>query len=410
MEFPKLSDEQKDIARMIADAARSHGIDPELALAVGWTENHFRPSGVSSAGALGPMQVMPANAEGLGLKPKDLLDPEININAGMRILKKNLQAHQGNPVYALVGYNASPTTAKSFAKHNDINRLPEETRNYLDRVGAMHDISRPGFLPEEASREPQESDLSYLGALPSDIDQVAPEPSTLEQKYQQARDVMSGPTGDIDKALMTGAGATAGAALGAAQTGVGLSKKILSAIGNVGENVGGSRASMAEPTSAGQKWKAKTGYGRGAGATVEDVSSSYERAKGQGKLSGRLSKLYGVAEPGESLMDQLLRKKKVEEELAKQAARSKMLERIGMVSKLPIIGPAIAGGSAGYDIADAIDRYEKGDTSGAVIKGLGAAGSAAAIIPHPLTRAIGTAVGLGAIPAGMLNDYLKGRE
>lgn len=407
MEFPKLSEEQKDIARMIADAARSHGIDPELALAVGWTENRFRPSGVSSAGALGPMQVMPANAKGLGLKPKDLLDPEININAGMRILKENLQAHQGNPVYALVGYNASPTTAKSFAKHNDINRLPEETRNYLSSVGAMHDISRPGFLPEETFREPQESDLSYLGALPLDIDQVAPEPSTLEQKYQQARDVLSGPTGDIDKALLTGAGATAGAALGAAQTGVGFGQKVLRAL----ENAGGNRPPpMAEPTSAGQKWKAKTGYGRGAGATVEDVSSSYERAKGQGRVSGRLSKLYGVAEPGETTLDMLLRKKKVEEELAKQAARSKIVNHMGMISKLPIIGPALAGGATGYDIADAIDRYEKGDTSGAVLQGMGALGSAAAMVPHPLTRAIGTGVSLGSIPAVMLNDYLKKQE
>lgn len=393
---------------MIADTARIHGIDPELALAVGWTENQFNSAGVSSAGALGPMQVMPANAKGLGLKPNDLLDPQTNIDAGMRILKENLQAHEGNPKYALVGYNANPKTAKRFAEHNDINRLPTETQDYLLRIGAMRDINQSGLLPEEANREPQASNLSYLGALPPDIDSVAPPPSSMGQMYEDARGVLSSPTGEIDKALLTGAGAVAGAGVGAAQTGVGLSQKLLSAI----ENAGGTRAptSMAEPNSAGQKWKAKTGYGRGAGTTVEDVSSSYERAKGQGKLSGRLSKLYGVAEPGESLVEQLLRKKKMEEELAKKAARSKMLGRINMVSKLPIIGPAIAGGSAGYDIADAIDRYEKGDTSGAVIQGMGALGSAAAMVPHPLTKAIGTGVGLGAIPAVMLNDYLKGRE
>jgi hypothetical protein len=64
----------------------------------------------------------------------------------------------------------------------------------------------------------------------------------------------------------------------------------------------------------------------------------------------------------------------------------------------------------GYDIADAIERGEQGDYSGAAIKGVGALGSGMALIPHPLTRAIGTGLGLGAIPAGMLNDYLKGKE
>ena len=409
MEFPKLSEEQRDIARMIADAARSHGIDPELALAVGWTENHFKPSGVSSAGALGPMQVMPANAEGLGLNPKDLLNPQINIDAGMRILKQNLQAHGGNPVYALVGYNASPTTAKSFAKHNDVNRLPEETRNYLQRVGSMHDISQPGFLPEEASREPQESDLSYLGALPADIDQVPPQPSTFEQRYQQARDVMSGPTGEIDKPLMTGAGALTGAAVGASQAGIGFGKKVNRVLDAL-QNASGTGPITDMSQTPGQKWKNKTGYGRGNSPTVEGVDLSYKRGKGQGKLTERMSGLFGVPEQGESTLDMMLRKKKAEEQIAKQIARAKMLDRINVVSKIPIIGPVIAGGATGYDIADAIDRYEKGDTSGAVLQGLGALGSAAALVPHPLTKAIGTGVSLGSIPAVMLNDYLKKQE
>ena len=408
MEFPKLSEDQKGIARMIADTARIHGIDPELALAVGWTENRFNSAGVSSAGALGPMQVMPANAKGLGLKPNDLLDPQTNIDAGMRILKENLQAHEGNPKYALVGYNANPKTAKRFAEHNDISRLPTETQDYLLRIGAMRDINQSGLLPEEANREPQASDLSYLGALPADIDNVAPPPSSMSQMYEDARGVLSSPTGEIDKPLLTGAGALTGAAVGATQAGVGFGNKVLKAL----ENVGGANAKVATDIadSPGQKWKAKTGYGRGKGVTVEDVDLSYKRGKGQGLLTERLSGLYGVPEPGESTLDALLRKKKAEEAFAKQAARAKMLERINIVSKIPVLGPMIAGGSAGYDIADAIDRYEKGDTSGSVLQGMGALGSVAAMVPHPLTKAIGTTVGLGAIPAVMLNDYLKRRE
>jgi flagellar protein FlgJ len=51
------------------------------------------------------------------------------------------------------------------------------------------------------------------------------------------------------------------------------------------------------PTS-GEKWAAKTGYGKGAG-TVQDVSSRFQRSIGQGPVSGRMDKLWGPALAGE---------------------------------------------------------------------------------------------------------------
>lgn len=413
MKFPELTDEQKDIARKIADKARDYGIDPELALAVGWAENKFNPAGVSPKGALGPMQVMPSNAKGLGLKPNDLLNPEINIDAGMRILKENLDAHKGNPRYALVGYNYNPTAAKNFAQSNDEKSLPLETQNYLAKIGGMRDLTQTGFISQEAPEQgaPVQSaeDLSYLGELPADIDEKEPELSGVDQLYQRARELMSGPEGEVDKSLATGIGAVGGTALGATQAGVGLTKKISDALDTVAQNRGAGTTGV-DANSPGQKYKKKTGYGRGSGYTVEDVVTDRERAKGHGKVSGKMSKMWGVPERGESLMDMLYRKQKTAEQLAKEAARNKMLDKIGFISKVPVIGPAIAGGSAGYDIADMIDRYEKGDTSGAVIKGIGGLGSLAAMVPHPLTRAVGTGLGLLSIPAGMANDYIKEKE
>lgn len=414
MKFPELTDEQKDIARKIADKARDYGIDPELALAVGWAENKFNPIGESPKGALGPMQVMPSNAKGLGLKREDLLNPEINIDAGMRILKENLDTHKGNPQYALIGYNANPTIAQSFAKSNDIKSLPLETQNYLAKIGGMRDLAQTGFISQEAPAQEAPvqgaEDLSYLGALPPDIDDKDPELSGTEQLYQRARELMSGPEGEVDKSLMTGAGAVAGAGVGAAQTGVGISKKLSNALDAVAKGSNAGSPTVAGSDAPGQKYKAKTGYGRGSGYTVEDVVTNRERAKGHGKISGKMSKMWGVPERGESLMDMLYRKQKTAEQLAKEASRAKMLDKIGFISKLPVVGPAIAGGSAGYDIADMIDRYEKGDTSGAVIKGIGGLGSLAAMVPHPIPRAVGTGLGLLSIPAGMVNDYIKEKE
>jgi len=418
MKFPELNEEQKTNARMIADKAREYGIDPELALAVGWAENEFKSQGVSPKGALGPMQVMPANAKGLNLKPEDLFNPAINIDAGMRILKENLDAHKGNPKYALVGYNYNPTAAKTFAQTNDEKSLPKETQDYLAKIGGMRDLTQTGFISQQAPAQEapvqqapvqEEDDLSYLGALPPDIDKQEPELSGVDQLYQRARELMSGPEGEVDKTLMTSLGALGGAGVGATQTSVNLAQKI----GNYLDRDAQSKVAGSpdvDPNAPGQKYKKKTGYGRGSGYTVEDVVTSRERAKGHGKISGKMAKMWGVPERGESLMDMLSRKQKANEQLAKEAARQKMLERIGYVSKIPVIGPAIAGGSAGYDIADMIDRYEKGDTSGAVIKGIGGLGSLAALVPHPIPRAIGTGLGVLSIPAGMINDYIKEKE
>jgi hypothetical protein len=412
MKLPKLNEEQKVNAQMIADKAREYGIDPELALAVSWAENNFKSEGVSPKNAVGPMQVRLTNAKGLNLKPEDLYDPVINIDAGMRILKENLDAHKGNPRYALIGYNANPTLAKSYAQNNNT-ELPLETQNYLAKIGGMRDLTQTGFISQEAPAQqaPVQAvdDLSYLGELPPDIDKQEPELSGIDQLYQRARELASGPEGEVDKTLLTGAGALAGTAVGATQAGVGLTKKISDALDTVAQNRGAGTTGV-DANSPGQKYKKKTGYGRGSGYTVEDVVTDRERAKGHGKVSGKMSKMWGVPERGESLMDMLYRKQKTAEQLAKEAARNKMLDKIGFISKVPVIGPAIAGGSAGYDIADMIDRYEKGDTSGAVIKGIGGLGSLAAMVPHPLTRAVGTGLGLLSIPAGMANDYLKEKE
>jgi len=59
-------------------------------------------------------------------------------------------------------------------------------------------------------------------------------------------------------------------------------------------------------------------------------------------------------------------------------------------------GRAVAGGSAAYQGVDAYNRLISGDTPGAALSGVGAVGSAAALIPTPATR-VGGAI-LGALP------------
>jgi len=432
MDFGKLNDSQKAMARMIAEKARANNVDPELALAIGFAESNFINQNNPDSGAMGIMQVMPSNAKGLGIKVEDLADPSKNIDAGIRILKENLDRYKGNAKLAAIAYNSRPIVADRYAKIQDDAILPTETQAYLPKINSFRDLSQPGYLaPVEATDDEEPIDM---GGLPEPIDTPINK-STLNDMYLSARMAASGPSGEIDKSLLTGAGVGIGALTGISETGARAGSKIMDALSSTRQAADAAIAAQeasiaaskgATPDSPGQKWKAKTGYGRGAGDTVQDVSSSYERAKGKGKISGRMSKLYGVPDVGEptAILDRMIYRRELEERMAKEAAaraaaeqkaaidaakKAKVVSRAGALARLPVVGPMLAGGSMGYDLADAIERGEQGDYSGAAIKGIGAFGSGMALVPHPLTRAVGTGLGLASIPAGMLNDYLKGK-
>jgi hypothetical protein len=429
MDFGKLTEDQKVTARMIADEARANNVDPELALAIGFRENRFLNRVNPDSGAMGVMQVMPANAQPLGMKIEDLNDPHMNIIAGVRILKDNLDRYKGDAKLAAIAYNSRPIVADRYAKHGDDTLLPKETQNYWRDVNNFRDLSINGYLPAQA--EAQQQGGVDLGGKAQPLDNPL-QRSNLGDKYDAVRYAISDQEGGVDKPLMTLGGAGVGVLAGAADVGNRTLNKITNAFEASTEaakaNQLAAEASQAasahtigDPNSAGQKWKKTTGFGYGKGTTVQEVDSAYKRAKGQGQVSSRLSNLYGIPEKGESILDMMIRKKKEAEIIAQDAIkqekaaaaaakRANMVSKTGALARIPIIGPAIAGGSMGYDIADLIERYEKGDTSGAVIQGIGALGSGLAMVPHPLTRAAGTVMGAGAIPAVMLNDYLKGKR
>jgi hypothetical protein len=80
---------------------------PQLVLAVIDVESSFDPFAVSSAGAVGMMQVMPFWPRELGLTTRDLLDVELNIRMGSSILAYYLERERGDYRRALARYNGS---------------------------------------------------------------------------------------------------------------------------------------------------------------------------------------------------------------------------------------------------------------------------------------------------------------
>jgi cell wall-associated NlpC family hydrolase len=113
-------------ADLFTRAGNRHGVDPALLAAVASQESGFDSGAVSSAGAQGLMQFMPATARGLGVNP---LDPSSAVDGAARYLSQ-LTAQFGSTKLALAAYNAGPGTV---SRHGGIPPYPE-TQNYVRNV------------------------------------------------------------------------------------------------------------------------------------------------------------------------------------------------------------------------------------------------------------------------------------
>lgn len=134
----------KNIKELVTRYARRYRLDENLVYAVIRQESNFNPQAVSSAGACGLMQLMPATAAEMGVT--SIFDPAQNIAGGTQYLAKMLELFKGNLSLALAAYNAGPENVK---KHGGIPPFAE-TRAYvravLNRVKSYGGASVPGAL------------------------------------------------------------------------------------------------------------------------------------------------------------------------------------------------------------------------------------------------------------------------
>ena len=114
---------------LIAKAAAKHQMDPKLLHAVIQAESAYNPNAVSSAGAVGLMQLMPDTARRYGVT--DRHDAEQNVDGGTRYLKDLLAMFNSNLKLAVAGYNAGEGAVMKF--NNTVPPYPE-TQNYVQHV------------------------------------------------------------------------------------------------------------------------------------------------------------------------------------------------------------------------------------------------------------------------------------
>jgi len=129
---PKLTPQEVTvISDSIIRYSTKHGVDPYLVVAVIAAESRFNPNARSYKGAMGLGQLMPATAAAHGV---DAYDPVANLECAIRILRRNLDKYNDDPLKALAAYNAGVGAVQRYGG------VPpyRETRDYLWRIYEYH--------------------------------------------------------------------------------------------------------------------------------------------------------------------------------------------------------------------------------------------------------------------------------
>ncbi len=125
--------QESELEAVIEEAARREGFTPDLLRAVIERESGYRPCAISSKGALGLMQLMPATAEEVGVK--DPFDVKDNIAGGARYLGRLIERYGGDLVRALAAYNAGPTRIDTYYGLPPIRETINYVAGILGRLG-----------------------------------------------------------------------------------------------------------------------------------------------------------------------------------------------------------------------------------------------------------------------------------
>ncbi|WP_413708610.1 lytic transglycosylase domain-containing protein [Rhizobium sp. Rhizsp82] len=185
-----LSGVPTDYAKLALTVAGKEEVDPNWVLSVMRAENAgFDPDLVSSAGAIGLMQVMPRIGEAFGAT--DLTDPKQNIRAGTRFLRVLIGKYK-NPVLVAAAYNAGEPNVD--LRHSM--PLIRETADYVTRVVGYYTgtATTPVLSTAGRTSAPRSTGRAARAKSPMLVFPiVTPSPSDVTPQRDEAQNDAGGP-------------------------------------------------------------------------------------------------------------------------------------------------------------------------------------------------------------------------
>jgi hypothetical protein len=136
-----------NIDSIIDRISTRYQVDPRLVHAMVRVESNYDPSAVSSKGAMGLMQLIPATARRFGVQHP--FDPRENIQGGVSYLRYLLHLFGGNLPLSLAAYNAGEQTV---IRSGGIPDIPE-TEHYVRAITRLYNSKNVSLGPVDAPAE-----------------------------------------------------------------------------------------------------------------------------------------------------------------------------------------------------------------------------------------------------------------
>jgi len=126
--------QRMEAREVLLQAAREFGVADPFVLAVAWHESGWQPGVVSSAGAVGLMQLMPGTADWVAgsmlHEAPAINDAQWNARAGVRLLAFYLDRYQGDTAKTLAAYFQGMTSVDQIG-------VLQSTQPYIDTILAL---------------------------------------------------------------------------------------------------------------------------------------------------------------------------------------------------------------------------------------------------------------------------------
>ena len=173
--YSDISTGDEDLDTIFEEVSKEYGVNVNLLKAVAQAESGFDSQAVSSAGAMGIMQLMPATAESLGVE--DPYDARQNITGGAKM------------TLALAAYNAGSGAVRKYGG------VPpySETENYIRKIndilgGALDNDSTTvdGAEPTPVYGTSQDEEEVYYSAPVTQQYMAAAQIPVVQAGYQTA--------------------------------------------------------------------------------------------------------------------------------------------------------------------------------------------------------------------------------